>query len=172
MRAGLLLLALTGCAGPTPIATGTTHAGARAEVPARSAAPPVVESTDALLEHNRQWVELRGRVVVAEQARGSTAVTLTELALHDGLRVILAYGPPSAEWAGLLGQRVGVVGLLTLCGRLEAGESAGGPHLQRWETPRVLAETGAPVEAGDAGEGARRVLAWCRGGGGARESGE
>lgn len=181
-KAFLLLISLAGCGGAAapgvelaPTSGGGMRGGAlaesspvppqRPEAPARPAVPPVVETTDALLERSLQWVELRGRLVVVERPKGPTGVTLTEIVLDDGLHVILAYGSPPEGWSGLVGQRLSVVGILTVCGRLEVGEAAGGPHLQRWETPRMMAEEGAAAAVADGATAAQRVLEWCRGGG-------
>lgn len=138
---------------------------AEERVPPRPAVPPLVTGAPEAMDRDLQWVELRGRLVVVDYPGGAKARRFTHLQLDDGLKVNLTYGDPPPGWEALVGKRLSVVGVLTLCGDLDGGQSTLGPHLARWEEPRILDEV-APAQARSetgSSEASRRITNRCLG---------
>lgn len=163
MRPYLLSLMLVlACRAERPGTTFLKPSDAR-ELPTRAAAPPIVEDADGLLAHGQQWVELRGRLTQWTWPESAKAREFTQLTLDDGARVTVTYGDPPSGWEPLVERRVAVVGLLTLCGRWEMGQTLSGPHLQMWETPRVLDAVVVPPVTVDAAAVSKRISDHCLG---------
>ena len=136
---------------------------AEPSLPSRPVEPPLVINTDGLLNHNWEWIDLRGRVIVAESPSSPKARTFTKIELPDGAQVTLTYAGPPPGWEGLVDQSIRVVGFLTLCGRLEGGQSLLGSHLAQWETPERLNDEGPLASEEDRKAASDRIMARCLG---------